>query len=190
MAASYFDAAEACYLNAQRLAPADIQWPYYLGHLYKAKGPLAKSVVAFETALQLRPNDVATLVWLGDAYLAQGKPDAAEPLFNQALSLEPDSAAAHFGAGRAWAVASDVQRPHLIVDDVAVGLVKVKRTEVVGIRTERLPRFSGGRPRASVRLTIRPHHVHHHEPGGRVDDVSRLTLVRGRQLTILVASLI
>jgi cytochrome c-type biogenesis protein CcmH/NrfG len=80
----------------------------YLGHLYKAKGPLAKSVVAFETALQLRPNDVATLVWLGDAYLAQGKPDAAEPLFNQALSLEPDSAAAHFGAGRAWAVASDV----------------------------------------------------------------------------------
>lgn len=100
MAASYFDAAETCYLNAQTLAPADMRWPYYLGHLYKAKGPLAKSVVAFEKALQLRPNDVATLVWLGDAYLAQGSSDAAQPLFNQALSLEPSSAAAHFGAGR------------------------------------------------------------------------------------------
>jgi len=100
MAASYFDAAEACYLNAQILAPADRRWPYYLGHLYKAKGPLAKSVVAFDRALQLRPDDVATLVWLGEAYLAQGGSDAAQPLFNQALTLEPDSAAAHFGAGR------------------------------------------------------------------------------------------
>jgi len=43
MAATYFDPAEACYLNAEALAPADVRWPYYLGHLYKAKGPLAKS---------------------------------------------------------------------------------------------------------------------------------------------------
>jgi tetratricopeptide (TPR) repeat protein len=100
MAASYFDAAGACYRNAETLAPGDSRWPYYLGHLYKAKGPLAQSVVAFEKALQLRPNDVATLVWLGDAYLMQGRSDAAEPLFNQALSLDADSAAAHFGAGR------------------------------------------------------------------------------------------
>jgi tetratricopeptide (TPR) repeat protein len=100
MAASYFDAAEACYLNAQTLAPADVRWPYYLGHLYKAKGPLAKSVVAFERARQLQPNDVATIVWLGDAYLAEGRSDAAQPLFNHVLGLEPNSAAAHFGAGR------------------------------------------------------------------------------------------
>jgi tetratricopeptide (TPR) repeat protein len=100
MAASYLDAAEICYLNAQALAPADNRWPYYLGHLYKGKGPPALSVASFERALQLRPNDVATLVWLGDAYLVDGRPDAAEPLFNEALGLAPDSAAAHFGAGR------------------------------------------------------------------------------------------
>jgi tetratricopeptide (TPR) repeat protein len=100
MAASYFDAAEACYLNAQTLATADVRWPYYLGHLYKAKGSLAKAATSFERALQLRPDDAATLVWLGDAYLAQGKSDAAQPLFERAVSLEPDSAAAHFGAGR------------------------------------------------------------------------------------------
>jgi tetratricopeptide (TPR) repeat protein len=100
MAASYLDAAEAAYVNAQTLAPADGRWPYYLGHLYKAKGPLAKSVVEFEQALHLRPDDVATLVWLGEAYLAQGRSDAAQPLFDRAVILEPDSAAAHFGAGR------------------------------------------------------------------------------------------
>src|SRR5947207_2248168 len=34
-AAEYFDAAEPCYRNAQTLAPAELRWPYYLGHLYK-----------------------------------------------------------------------------------------------------------------------------------------------------------
>jgi tetratricopeptide (TPR) repeat protein len=98
MAASYLDAAEDCLLNAQTLAPADHRWPYYLGHLYKGKGPHAQSLLSFKRALQLQPNDVATLVWLGDAYLVDGNTDAAEPLFNQALTLEPTSAAAHFGA--------------------------------------------------------------------------------------------
>jgi len=100
MAASYFDPAEAAYLDAQTLAPADVRWPYYLGHLYKAKGSLEESVAAFDRALQLRPDAAATLVWLGEDYLAQGRADAARPLFDRALDLEPRSAAAHFGAGR------------------------------------------------------------------------------------------
>jgi hypothetical protein len=52
MAATYFDAAESCYLNAQALAPADRRWPYYLGHLYKVKGPLEKSAGASACALR------------------------------------------------------------------------------------------------------------------------------------------
>jgi tetratricopeptide (TPR) repeat protein len=67
MATTYFEAAEACYLNAETLAPGDVRWPYYLGHLYKARGPLAKSIASFEKALQMRPNDMATVVWLGNA---------------------------------------------------------------------------------------------------------------------------
>ena len=101
MAAEQVDAAESCYLNAQALAPSDRRWPYYLGHLYKIKGPLAKSAASFERALQLRPSDVATLVWLGEVYLAQGRAEAAEPLFAKALTLEPGSVSGHFGAGRA-----------------------------------------------------------------------------------------
>ena len=100
-AATFFDAAESSYLNAQTLAPTDRRWPYYLGHLYKVKGPLDKSVASFEQALGMQPNDVATLVWLGDAYLAQGRADVAAPIFGKALTLEPRSAAARFGAGRA-----------------------------------------------------------------------------------------
>ena len=101
MAGTYFDAAESCYLNAQALAPSDRRWPYYLGHVYKAKGPLAKAVSAFERALQLQPDDIAALVWLGEVHLAQGRADAAQPLFAKALALQPESAAAWFGAD-AW----------------------------------------------------------------------------------------
>jgi tetratricopeptide (TPR) repeat protein len=110
MAATFFDGAEACYLNAQTLAPTDMRWPYYLGHLYKAKGPLARSLAAFAKALELRPHDVATLVWLGDTYVIQGRSDAAEPMFNQALMLDANSAAAHFGAGRAALAKKDYAR--------------------------------------------------------------------------------
>ncbi len=108
-AATAFDGAEAAYLNAQQLAPADPRWPYYLGHLYKARGPLAKAVEWFEKARELRPDDLATLVWLGDVYLAQGRADAAEPLFTGAVSTSEGSAAAHFGAGRTALARQDYQ---------------------------------------------------------------------------------
>ena len=110
MAAQYLDAAESCYLNAQALAPGDRRWPYYLGHLYKTKGPLAKSVASFERALQLQPSDVATLIWLGEVYLSQGRAEAAEPLFAKALMLQPNSVAARFGAGRAALAKKDYAR--------------------------------------------------------------------------------
>lgn len=101
MAATHLDAAESCYLNAQTVAPADPRWPYYLGHIYRVRGPLAQAVTSFEQALRLQPADVAALVWLGEVHLAEGRPDQAAPRFARALELQPDSAAALFGAGRA-----------------------------------------------------------------------------------------
>jgi tetratricopeptide (TPR) repeat protein len=100
MAAEQVEAAESCYLNAQTLAPGDRRWPYYLGHLYRIRGPLAKSVAAFEQALALQPADMPTIVWLGEVYLAQGRAEAAAPMFVKALTLDPGLVAAHFGAGR------------------------------------------------------------------------------------------
>ena len=100
MAAEFGSAAEACLLNARTLAPADMRWPYYLGHLYKAQGATDRSIAAFEEAVRLRPEDVPTLMWLGEGYLAQDRPDAAEPRFSKARSLQPAAAAPLAGLGR------------------------------------------------------------------------------------------
>lgn len=100
MAAEQIDSAEPCYLNAQTLAPGDARWPYYLGQLYRIKGPVSSAAASFERALELQPNDVPTLVWLGEVYLSQGRADEAEPLFSKALTLQPKLVPALFGAGR------------------------------------------------------------------------------------------
>jgi tetratricopeptide (TPR) repeat protein len=101
MAADYPDAAEPCFVDAQRLAPNERRWPYYLAHLYRKRGDLDKARALFEQALQRRPDDVDTLVWLGDIALTQGRPADAEPLFARALANEPTSLSARFGLGRA-----------------------------------------------------------------------------------------
>jgi tetratricopeptide (TPR) repeat protein len=100
MAAEFGDAAESYLLNAQMLAPDDMRWPYYLGHLYKEQGANDKSTASFEQALRLRPDDVATLVWIGEAYLAQDRPDSAAPKFAKARSLQPRAVAPLAGLGR------------------------------------------------------------------------------------------
>jgi tetratricopeptide (TPR) repeat protein len=101
LAAEYLEAAEACFLNAEALAPREPRWPYYLGHLYKARAEAEKSAAAFERARRLQPDDVATLVWLGRAYLDEDHPELAQPVFSRALSLQARSAAAMSGLGRA-----------------------------------------------------------------------------------------
>jgi tetratricopeptide (TPR) repeat protein len=99
-AAEYFDAAEPCYRNAQTLAPSELRWPYYLGHLYRNKGDTTASAAAFERALQVRPDDVSTLIWLGRLYLDQGRTGAAEPLFARASAIAPRSVAVLAGLGQ------------------------------------------------------------------------------------------
>jgi tetratricopeptide (TPR) repeat protein len=110
MAANFLDAAEACYLNAQTLAPADPRWPYYLGHLYKGKGPVESAVSSFARALQLMPDDVPAAVWLGEADLAAGQNDVADDIFAKVLARDPSLAAAWSGAGRVALAKQDYQR--------------------------------------------------------------------------------
>lgn len=98
-AAQFDDVAEACYLNAQTLAPLEMRWPYYLGHLYKSKGQPEKAADAFRRVLTLKPDDFPTLIWLGRLYIDQGKPDEANSLFTKALQLMPQSVAALAGLG-------------------------------------------------------------------------------------------
>jgi len=110
MAADQLEVAEPCFLNAQTLAPDDMRWPYYLGHLHRKRGELAQARSFFERALQLQPDEVAALVWLGDVHLAEGQPDRAEPLFAKALTLQPNSLSARFGLGRHALARRDYRR--------------------------------------------------------------------------------
>ncbi|HJZ70932.1 MAG TPA: tetratricopeptide repeat protein [Vicinamibacterales bacterium] len=107
MAAEYRDAAEACLLNAEALAPDAARWPYYLAHLYKAGADHAKAEAEFERVLRLQPRNVSALVWLGDAFLDEGRPEAAQPLFERARAEDPQSIAALVGLGRAALARSD-----------------------------------------------------------------------------------
>lgn len=109
-AAEYYEAAEPAYLNAQTLAPNDLRWPYYLGHLYKSQGQTAKAIQAFTRSLELGPNEIATLIWLGRLYLEQGQPELAEPLFDRAAALPPKSVAVLAGLGQAALARRDYPR--------------------------------------------------------------------------------
>jgi tetratricopeptide (TPR) repeat protein len=100
-AAEYYDAAEPCYLNAQTLAPREVRWPYYLGHLYTNKGQSERAEASFHRVLELQPDDLATLVWLGRLYLDKGRPEDAERVFATALTSSPRAVAVMAGLGRA-----------------------------------------------------------------------------------------
>jgi tetratricopeptide (TPR) repeat protein len=110
MAADYFEAAEPYYLHAQALAPREMRWPYYLGHVYMARADPIRAMASFERALAIRSDDVAALVWLGGIHLSEGRPESAEPLFSRALSIQPRTVAAHFGLGQAALARRDYSR--------------------------------------------------------------------------------
>jgi len=101
LAAEYFDAAEACFVNAGTLAPSDMRWPYYLAHAYRRSNRNDQAAASFTRALALQPQHVPSLVWLAEIRLASNQPEEAERLLQTARSLEPQSGAVRYGMGRA-----------------------------------------------------------------------------------------
>ena len=99
-AAEYYDAAEVSLRNAQRLEPADMRWPYFLGHVFRYRNDPAKAASSFEQALIRSPQDVPSLVWLAEMNLARNLPEAAERPLKKAQSLKPSSGAVLYGLGR------------------------------------------------------------------------------------------
>lgn len=118
MAAQSYDAAEACFLNAQTLNTADFRWPYYLAHIARLGGQPEKALALFERVRQLQPDDIATLVWLGDTLLQLGRPTEAEPHFTRALSLQDTSISARYGLGRAALAENDPKRAVMHLEEV------------------------------------------------------------------------
>jgi tetratricopeptide (TPR) repeat protein len=99
-AAEFHDAAEPSLLNAQALAPGEIRWPYYLGHLYQSRGELPEAKAAFTRVLDLRSDDLATLIWLGRISQDEGNWEQAQQYFERGAALAPEAIAVLAGLGR------------------------------------------------------------------------------------------
>ncbi len=107
MAGEFNDAAEPCLLNALALAPGEWRWSYYLAHLYRRRGDLARAADYFERTVAGQPANVAALWWLGTVYLDLGRPADAEVQFSRALALQPGALSAVYGLGRVALAQSD-----------------------------------------------------------------------------------
>ena len=96
----FLGAAQACYLNAQLLAPTDFRWSYYLGPIYKNKGEIEKSIASYERALQIRPKNIPALLGAAGGHLSLNRYALAQPLFEQALAVDESCAPALVGMGK------------------------------------------------------------------------------------------
>jgi tetratricopeptide (TPR) repeat protein len=101
LAAESAAAAEPFFAIARTLNPADMRWPYYLGHLHLALQQPDKASDLFEASRRLQPNHVPSLVWLGETYLTLGRPADAARHFANSVEIDPASAAGWLGRGRA-----------------------------------------------------------------------------------------
>ncbi len=104
-----FDAATACYRNAEKLDPQSFLWPYYLATLQQAAGQMETAAASLQRALEKRNDDRPSRLRLGEVRLALGDPAAAREHFAAMLEDGALAAAAHFGLGRAAAASDDAQ---------------------------------------------------------------------------------
>jgi tetratricopeptide (TPR) repeat protein len=100
IATEFYDAAERALQNARLLAPSDMRWPYYLGHVARLSNNPSRAVGLFEQTLGLQADHVPSLVWLAEMLLAQNQPARARPLLERARALAPREAAVLYGLGR------------------------------------------------------------------------------------------
>jgi tetratricopeptide (TPR) repeat protein len=90
----FFDAAEACYLNASRLGTDHYQWPHLLGIVYEKSGELEKAAQFFGQASKLEPRNIASQIRLSRVWQALNQPKKAQEILEGVLSLGLESAAA------------------------------------------------------------------------------------------------
>jgi tetratricopeptide (TPR) repeat protein len=92
--------AEAAYVNARALAPADKRWPYLLGHLYNDASRVPEAISAFEAALAIDGRDSPILLSLAEAYLQHGEFEKARTMYTKLRSDRNAQAAALAGLGK------------------------------------------------------------------------------------------
>lgn len=106
-------AAEACYLNAIALAPADYRHRHLLAHLYQISGDPEGAIRYYRESLRLQPLDDAAKIHLAEVLRTANRLDEAQALFLEAIETRPESAAVLAGLGQ---IALAKERFDLAVD--------------------------------------------------------------------------
>jgi tetratricopeptide (TPR) repeat protein len=109
-----------CFVQAERLDPADPRWPYFQGLILINRGEREAALPYLERALERgaarhEPGGAPRLV-LAETLLTLGRLDDAEAQFQRVLADAPNDARAHFGLGVLLAARQDWQgsRDHLL----------------------------------------------------------------------------
>jgi tetratricopeptide (TPR) repeat protein len=87
---SFDEAAEACYRNAETLAPGDFRWPYLLGVLRQGAGRLAEADEDYRRALEIWPASIAAQVHRAEVAVTENRLDDAERILGRAMADAPD----------------------------------------------------------------------------------------------------
>jgi len=99
LAASFSNAAAACFRNALVLEPDHFEWNYLLAHIRRGEGEYEEAVRLFGKAAVQEPDALAVMVWLGRSLLETGANDEAGQQFDKALEIYPESSSALAGMG-------------------------------------------------------------------------------------------
>jgi tetratricopeptide (TPR) repeat protein len=93
----FFDAAEASYANALRLAPQDGASLHLLGFLYQQTGRFDEAIARYDAARRAKPNDSVVRAHLAEVYLQVNRLADARELFQDLVEIYPAVARAGLG---------------------------------------------------------------------------------------------
>jgi len=107
---SQYEAAAACYRNAELLAPQEFRWPYFLARVHADRGRAGAAMEQYERALAANPVFVPALYWLAEVHRNRGDGARARAILEKALAADPSNAAIHFALGQMALSEGDYQR--------------------------------------------------------------------------------
>jgi len=93
----FFDAAEASYANAVRLAPQDGASLHLLGFLYQQTGRFDEAIARYDAARRAKPNDPVVRAHLAEVYLQVNRLAEARELLQDLVDVYPAVARAGLG---------------------------------------------------------------------------------------------
>ena len=91
IAVKRWDAAAQCFARAIAIEPANAEFRFHVGELYRAMEHPREAASAYEEALVLRPGYVDALVNVALMYAETGRPRDAAAAWEEALRLDPNA---------------------------------------------------------------------------------------------------